>query len=699
MRILTVVAAAGLGALLISTSANANDPSPDVSPAAVPASETKAAPAKAENGDWGIDLANIDRNVKPGDDFFRFVNGRWLDRTEIEADKIEAGGLNSLQDKALEQTKVILEAAAANTTAAPGSEERKIGDWYASYMDEAAIEAAGYAPIKPELDAIEAVSNHEQLLELFARNHSAFGIRAINIGVDFDRNEVGKVRPSIDIGPLLLGAREYYLDARYAPVREAQRAHIGSLLKIAGFSESNARAARVQALEAKIAAITWTAAEQRDNKKKNNVMSVDELASRAPGIDWNKYLAASGAESPDKVILLTPSSVAGMITLIKQEPLEAWQDYMRYVTITGANAYLPKAVRNEVFEFFGKLLSGQPEPQPRWKDALFDIAGRDRPFADAVSKRYVERYVSPDARPKAKAMIDNLVAAFDARLAKLEWMAPETRDGAREKLAKLTIKPLFPDVWNATDTLEVVRGDLLGNARRAAAFNRARDISWISSYPDRRQFLQPVFLVNAYANSAWNEIVFLAAIMQPPAFDPAADDAVNYGAIGAVIGHEISHLFDDKGREVNGDGLLVDWWTEQDAIRFTKVAQKLQDQVGSYEPIPGLKVNGALTLGESIADVAGLVVAYDAYKRSLGGKEPPVLDGYSADQRFFMAYAQTWRWKGRDAAVERQMKLDPHPPSAVRPNTVRNLDAWYAAFDVKPGDKLYLKPEERVRLW
>ena len=660
---------------------------------------TQAESSKPENGDWGIDLTGMDSSVKPGDDFFRYVNGKWLDRTEIPADKLEAGGLTALQDKALEETRAILEEAAADTKAAKGSDKQKMGDWYASFMDEAAIEAAGFAPIKPELDAIAAVTSRQQLIDFFARNHGGFLLKPIIVGVDFDRNQVGKTIVSIETSGLSLGAREFYLDEAYAPVRQAQVAHVARLLAIAGFDDTEARARRVQDLETKIAKISWSATDLRDDKKKNNVMSVAELAKRAPGIDWPRYLADAGVGAPADVNMSTPSSIASMVKLMTTEPIESWQDYQRYMLIAGTSSYLPKAARDEIFEFFGKELRGQQEPGPRWIDALLDAGNQERPLADMMSKAYVERYVSPDARPKAKEMVDNLVAAFDARLARLEWMAPETRAGARDKLSKVSIKLLYPDVWRDTSSLEVKRGDPVGNARRGATYKRNEYLGWLAKYPDRGLFLQPVYLVNAYANTVWNEIVFLAAIVRPPAFDPKADPAVNYGAMGAIIGHEISHLFDDKGRASDGDGLLRDWWTAKDAERFNQVARQLQEQVGSYEPLPGKKVNGALTLGESIADVAGLVVAYDAYQRSLGGQPAPVLDGYTADQRFFMAYAQAWRWKGRDAAVDQLMKTDPHPPSSVRPNTVRNLDVWYPAFDVQPGDRLYLTPEERVRLW
>jgi len=674
---------------------------PSTPPAAPAASvtATEPAPAKPENGAWGIDLSNMDTSVKPGDDFYSYVNGKWNQRTEIPADKQDVGGLNSLQDKALEQTKALLDSAVADTAAAPGSETRKLADWYASYLDLDAIEKAGFTPIKPELDAIAAVGNRDQLVDLFARNHGALGLRPLVIGVDFDRNVKDTARPSIDISGLTLGARDFYLEPAYAPVRQLQLAHIGRLLKVAGFDDAETRAKRVQDLEGKIARITWSSVEQRDDLKKNNVITVEELSRQAPGIDWPKYLATAGVPAPEKVILLTPSSVKAMVGLVNEEPIAAWQDYMRYVTIAGTSSYLPKAARDEMFEFLGKELRDMKEPQPRWIDAILDLGGQGKPLSDPLSKLYVARYVSADARPKAKAMSDNLLAAFDARLAKVEWMAPETRAGGREKLSKVTLKTIYPEVWKNVDGLDVVRGDPVGNARRAAAFKWKHDLGDLKQYPDRRQFLQPVFLVNAYANASWNEIVFLAAIVQPPAFDPAADDAVNYGAMGAIIGHEISHLFDDKGRASDGDGMLRDWWTAEDAQRFTTSAKRLQEQVGAYEPIPGKKVNGELTLGESIADLAGLNVAYDAYKRSLGGKEAPILDGMTGDQRFFMSFAQVWRWKGRDAAVDQQLKNDPHPPSSIRANTVRNIDAWYAAFNVQPGDKLYLKPEDRVKPW
>ncbi len=654
---------------------------------------------KPANGAWGVDLTGMDTSVRPGDDFFRYVNGKWVDRTEIPPDRLEAGGLTALQYQALDETKALLDEAAADASAPAGAETRKIADWYVSMLDEAAIEAAGFAPIKPDLDAIDAVTTTEQLIALFAAHHAGLGVKPIAIGVDFDRTRKDAAIVSVRSGGPLLGSRELYLEPAYAPIREAYQAHIARLLAIAGFDRAEERARNVLAIDTKIAELTWSAAELRDDMKKNNVVSLDELAARAPGFDWPAYVAATGVGTPARVNMTTPSSIAAMVDLIASEPVESWKDYMRYATVVGTSRYLPKAARDEVFDFLGRRLTGAQEPQARWIEALLDLGGQGRPLADALSRLYVARYVPADARPKLKAMVDNILAAFDARLKDVEWMAPQTREEARAKLAKVMIKVIYPEVWRDVGGLEVVRGDPVGNARRAAAWLRADELSWLTSFPDKRLFFQPVYLVNAYANTAWNEIVFLAAIVRPPAFDPAADPAVNYGAMGAIIGHEISHLFDDKGRATDGDGILRDWWTEADAERFTAATKRLEAQVGAYEPLPGKRVNGALTLGESIADLAGLVVAHDAYLRSLEGKPAPVLDGFTGDQRFFLAFAQAWRWKGRDAAVERMMQTDEHPPSAVRPNTVRNVDAWYDAFDVEPGDALYLPPEERVKLW
>ena len=477
------------------------DRSPDGA-AATTAASPQVASSNPVTGAWGVDLTGMDTAVRPGDDFYRYVNGKWLDRTEIPADKAEAGGLSALQDQALDQIHAILVEAAADAKAAPGSDTQKMGDWYAAFMDEAAIEAAGFAPIKPELDAIGAVGSREQLVDLFARSHGTFGLKPILIGVDFDRNQIDKTVVSVETSGLSLGARELYLEPAYAPVLDAQRAHIARLLAIAGFDDTEARAVRMQALEKKIAEISWSATELRDDNRKNNIMTVAELAQRAPGIDWPKYLAVAGVGAPAQVNMSTPSSITGMTRLIAEEPIEAWQDYLRYMLVASTSNYLPKAARDEVFDFLGRQMQGRQEPEPRWIDAVLDAGGQERPLADMMSKAYVARHVPPDARPKAKEMVDNLVAAFDARLANLDWMAPETRAGARDKLSKVTIKLLYPDVWRDASGLVVKRNDPVGNARRGLALTRQEYLGWLEKYPDRGLFMQPVYLVNAYANTA-----------------------------------------------------------------------------------------------------------------------------------------------------------------------------------------------------
>lgn len=661
-------------------------------------SKASASPSGPEFGTWGVDLTAMDTSVKPGDDFYGYVNGAWQKRTEIPADKAEVGPMTSLQDRALDELKVVLEEAASDEAAPPGSDRRKLGDWYASLLDEDKLASLGVAPIQADLERIQKLADRGELADMLALNLGDLGGSPLGVGWEFDRKHVNQSIVKISTSGLSL-PRELYLEPPYEPLRLKYREHIARLLDLAGGDDGTARAGRVLELETAIAKITWPKAELRDPVKMFNPTPVKELARIAPGIDWPRFLERAGVSAPAVVDVTTRSSIAGMAQLVAKAPLPAWRDYLSYHLLKNSESYLPKAFRDEVFSFYGKVLQGQPEPEPRWKTALIDLGWDGRPLSDALSKAFVERYVPADARPQIQAMVKNLLAVFDARLAKLSWMTEETRKGARDKLAKVTIKVVYPDEWLDSEGLEVVRGDAIGNARRGMAFVRQRELSWLESYPDRRIFLKPVFEVNAYANPAWNEVVFLAAILRPPCFDPAAEPVVNYGAMGAVIGHEISHLFDDQGRKTDGDGLLRDWWTEADAKRFVEVTDRLAAQVGSYEPLPGKHVNGRLTLGESIGDLAGVIVAYDAYRLSLGGEELPVKDGFTGDQRFFLAYAQAWRWKARDAALDQRLKADPHPPSFVRPQTVRNVDAWYAAFDVKPGEKLYLPPEERSNPW
>jgi len=658
-----------------------------------------AAQAKPQFGSWGVDLTGMDTRVKPGDDFYRYVNGTWDDKAQIPADKKAVGPMSALQDLALDQVKTLLEENAADANAAKGGDRQKIGDWYATLMHESKLAEDGIKPIQPDLDRIWAIKDRTALVDLLADNLSSLGASPLVTVSEFDRKHVDKTLVAIGAGGLSISMRDVYLKGEYAPLRKLFLEHVARVFKLAGIENADKRAARVLALETEIAKFTPPPEELRDPRKLFNPTPAKKLPKLAPGIDWPRFLERSGVGSAEIVDVKTKKSVTGMAKLIAKAPLADWRDYCAYRLINSVKALLAKPFRDEFFAFYGKVLSGQPEPDPRWRQALANLGWEGGPLTDALGKQFVDRYVPAEARPQAREMVNNLIKAFDARLAKLKWMTPETRAAAREKLSKTTIKLLYPDYWEDTDGLDVVRDDAIGNQRRAMAFLRQKNLSELTTYPDKRKFLKPVYQVNAYANPSWNEIAFLAAIIRPPAFDPAAEPVANYGAMGAFIGHEISHLFDDQGRLSDSDGLLRDWWQPEDAKKFEAVAARLAKQVGSYEVLPGKYVNGKLTLGESIADVAGLAVAYDAYRLSLNGKELPVRDGFTGNQRFFLAYAQEWRWKTRDANLERLMKTDVHPPSYIRPLTVRNIDAWYEAFNVQPGDKLYLAPEDRVNPW
>ncbi len=654
---------------------------------------------KPKFGSWGVDQSGMDTSVKPGDDFYGYVNGTWHKQAEIDSDKKSTGPASELGDLAFEQVKTLLEDAAADTNATKGSDRQKIGDWYASMMNEEKLVADGLAPIQADLDRIKALKDRTALADLLADNLSSVGAVVVRVNSEFDKKNPGKSIPALLSEGMSLPARDLYLKDEYAPIREKFADHVARVFELAGMDDAGKRAERVLELEIRIAEVMLPREEMRDPNKMFNPTPTSKLPEIAPGIDWTRFLERSGFSDSKIVNIKVKSSLAGLTKLITDVPLEHWRDYCTYKLIGGVEEALPKTYRDEFFDFYGKLLGGQPEPDPRWKVVLISMGWNGKPLADAIGREFVERYVPEETRPQTQEMVDNLLTAFDARLAKLKWMTPQTRAEAREKLAKTTIKVVYPDYWEGTDDLDIVRGDAIGNLKRGAAFVYRQNLSELTTYPDKRKFFKPVYQVNAYAHPDWNEIVFLAAIIRPPFFDPKADPAVNYGAMGQVIGHEISHLFDDQGRQYDGDGRLRDWWQPEDAKQFEAVANRMVDQMDSYEPLPGKHVNGKLTLGESLADVAGLTVAYDAYQLSLNGKEAPEIDGFTGEQRFFIGYAQAWRWKARDAWLEQLMKMDVHPPSNLRPQTVRNLDAWYKAFDIQPSDALYLKPEERVQPW
>jgi putative endopeptidase len=654
--------------------------------------------ARSAIGDFGFDVAGMDRSVTPGNDWRGFANGGYLSKLEIPADRSNYGMFTRLTDLSQDRSRAIIEKAAASS-ARKGSNLQKIGDYYAAYLDEAAVEAKGLAPIRADLDAIAGIGNRTDLARAIAVASRAGTDVPVRIGVRPDAKDPGVMAVQVSQGGLGLPDRDYYLDTaspKFAEARAKYQAHVATMLGLAGLSDAAARAQRVFALETAIAKAHWSRVESRQAEKTYNPVPSADLDTRFAGIAWASVLGASGVGAQSRVIVRQPGAIAGIAALVASEPIDSWKDYLTYQTLARWAPMLPKAFVDADFAFNGTVLGGQPQLQPRWKRA---VDATSAVLGEAVGKLYVAEYFPPEAKAKADALVKNILAAMDARLARLEWMDPRTRAAARAKLAAFTPKIGYPSKWRDYSNLEIMPGDLIGNARRATAFEYQRQLDKFGKPVDRTEWGMTPMTVNAYANFGWNEIVFPAAILQAPFFDPAADPAVNYGGIGAVIGHEISHHFDDQGRKFDKQGKLADWWTPEDVKRFTVLTDKVVKQYGEYEPLKGTHVNGALTLGENMADLAGVTIAYDAYHRSLNGRMPAVIDGFSGDQRFFLGFAQVWRQKYRDAALLRQLTTDPHTTGSFRPNVVRNIDGWYAAFGAAPGEALYLSPADRVRVW
>jgi putative endopeptidase len=653
--------------------------------------------AKAELGTFGVDTAGMDKAVKPGDDFYKFVNGAWDKTTPIPADRSSWGGFAVLRDLSDTRTKAIIEEV-SKLQNAPGSAGQKVGDFYASFMDEATIEAKGIAPIRPMLAAVDAIKTPADLARAFgAANRMAISV-PIGMGVELDLKDNTVYSGYLGQGGLGLPDRDYYLEdkASFVEIRAKYVKHIGNMLKLAGIADADAKAQRIYDLEKKIATTHWSQAESRQIDKLYNPVAATELGAKMPGFDWALFLKTVGIGDLKTVIATQPSALQGAAKLVSSEPIETWKDYLTFKIIKDAAPFLSKAFVDEDFAFDGPILSGTPQNKERWKRGVDVI---NETLGEAVGEIYVARYFPPEAKAKADELVKNITKAMDARLQKLEWMSPETKVKARAKLAAFTPKIGYPDKWRDYSALKIEKGDVFGNAIRATEFEYNRQLAKIGKPVDRSEWFMTPQTVNAYANPLMNEIVFPAAILQPPFFDPNADPAVNYGGIGSVIGHEISHHFDDQGRKFDPQGKLSDWWTAEDVKRFETYTAKVVKQYGAYEPLPGSKVNGELTLGENMADLAGVNIAYDAYKLSLGGKPTKVIDGYTGDQRFFLGFGQIWRTKYRDAALQQRLTTDPHTPGNYRAYVVRNLDVWYNAFQSKPGEKFYLPPAERIRIW
>lgn len=663
--------------------------------AQAPTAQAPAAPGKPKLGSFGVDLTAMDTAVAPGDDFYRYVNGKWMDRTEIPADKASWGGFGILRDLSDQRTRAVIEEAAANPgspTSAPG----KIGILYASFMDDAAIEAAGAKPLQPYLAKVAAVRTPADLARAFAYGTKRGIDMPIAVAVQQDLRDNSVYAIYAGQGGLGLPDRDYYTDPKYADVRAKYLTHVATMLRLAGRPDPAGAAQRIYDLEKSIAAVHWTRAEQRQIDKIYNPVAVGDLGTQMPGFDWATMLREQGVASQPRVIVQQPSALKGTAAIVAATPMSTWREYLALREISHAAPRLSKAFVDENFAFYGTTLSGTPQLKDRWKRGVDLVNGA---MGEAVGQVYVQKYFPPESKAKMDALVKNLVVAMDRRLANLEWMAPETKVKARAKLAAFVPKIGYPDKFRDYTALRVVKGDVLGNADRATEFEYNRQLAKIGKPVDRSEWFMTPQTVNAYANPLMNEIVFPAAILQAPFFDPNADPAVNYGAIGAVIGHEISHHFDDQGRKFDPKGNLAEWWTPEDVARFKTYTDKVVAQYAAYEPVPGVKVNGELTLGENIADLAGVTVAYDAYQLSLGGRPAPVIDGFTGDQRFFLGFGQVWQTKAREASIRNQITTDPHTPGAFRGYVVRNLDPWYAAFGAKPGQKFYLAPAERIKVW
>lgn len=653
-----------------------------------------AGAAHSPFGAWGFDLAGRDTSVKPGDDFNEYANGTYLRTTEIPADKSRFGPFDVLYENAQSQLKSIIETSAAN----PANENaRKVGALYASFMDEAKIEQLGATPLAADLAAVKAVTDHAGMARLMGESHSGFGGSLFGIDVFEDLKNPNLNSAYLGQGSLGLPDRDYYLKPDFAAQREAYLAYLTTTLTAIGWADPAKTAADILAFETKVADKQWTTVERRQIDKLYNPAKASDLATVAPGFDWAGFLAGAQVSDVDTLVLMENTAIPAIAQVFADTPIETLKAWQAFNVVDQASPYLSKAFVDARFDFRGKTLRGQPENRPRWNRGVALVDGQ---LGEVLAQEYVRLHFPASSKAQMEALVGNIRDAMTERLKTLDWMSEPTREQALYKMSKFGVKIGYPDKWRSYDGLELKADDLYGNVERSSAFEWAYKRGKIGKPVDPLEWGMTPQTVNAYYNPPRNEIVFPAAILQAPFFDPNADPAVNYGGIGAVIGHEITHGFDDQGRKSDGDGVLRDWWTPEDAARFEARAKVLGDIYDKLEPIPGVHVNGDLTMGENIADLGGLLLALDAYHKSLNGQPAPVIDGLTGDQRVFLGWAQVWREKSREAALKEQLTTDPHSPGPVRAATSpRNIDAWYAAFGVSPDQKEYITPEARARIW
>ena len=646
-----------------------------------------AAPGKPAIGAWGVDLAGGDASVKPGDDYFRYTAGKWFDATVIPADRASTGTFYDLREHTQDQLKALI------TTAKPGS---KVAGFYTSFMDEQRLETIGIAPLKRDLAAVAAIRTKAQFARFMGRTNGRFGASVIDMGVSSDT-----ANPNLNVlylgqGGLGLPEREYYFADQFKKQRDAYRTYIARTMTMVGNPNPAAAADTIMAFETQIAGKSWKVADRCQIEKINNPMSTAQLMAYAPGLDWAQFFAGSMVTPQKRMIVGENTAVRDIAQIYANTPLATLKLWQAFHVADQAAPYLTKAMVDSRFDY-AKTLLGVSVNRPRWKRAV-DLVGGS--LGELVGQTYVSDYFPASSKARMEVLVSNLKVAMAGRIQANDWMGASTKAAALEKLARMDVMVGYPDKWRDYSKLAVLPGDLYGNVQRTGVFNNAYQMSFLGKPVDRKLWGMNPQTVNAYNGGLENKIVFPAGILQAPFFDPNADDAVNYGAIGAVIGHEISHGFDDQGRKIDALGKVRDWWTAEDGKRFEQQAKIFGDQYAKFEAAPGAFINPDLTMGENIADFAGVSVALDAYHASLGGKAAPVIDGLTGDQRFYLAYAQVWRSKAREDAVRNQVATDPHSPGQFRAYApLRNVQAWYDAWNVQPTDKLYIAPEKRAKIW
>ena len=693
MKLLPAIIALSLGVVACSDQA-----APVASSSDTP--ETVLANAKPELGDFGIDLSQQDPNTKPGDDFFRFANGKWLDEFELPADRSNYGSFSVLGDRSDERVNTIIEELSAAEPAAD-TIEQKISDYYLSYMNTEVLDERGIGPLREKLAQLSAIDSRAALIEALGRSQLDATASPFGWYVGADRRDPDRHQLVLSLGGIGLPDRDYYLldTEQYVSVRSEYVAHIERMLGFAGIENAAEKAQAVLALETAFAENLWPRADRRNRDLTFNPMTYTELKAAYPNMDWDAYWAAAGISEIEDLNVSYPTAMAPIIALLDSVAVEDWVSYMSYQHISNLASVLSQEIDNENFHFYSTVLNGVPEQRQRWERGV-ERVGSLNSLGEAVGQIYVQKHFPEAAKQQMQGLVENLRTALANSIASLDWMGEETKNEARLKLESFRPKIAYPDEWRDLSAIEISRDDLFANARSVREFNYADEISRLGKPTNREEWGMTPQTVNAYYNSSFNEIVFPAGILQPPFFDPAADMAVNYGGIGAVIGHEMGHGFDDQGSKSDSLGVQRNWWTDDDRANFEKLTTALAAQYDQFEPVPGYFVDGNFTLGENIGDVGGLSLAYRAYKLSLGGEEAPVIDGLTGDQRFFLSWAQVWQRKYREDALIQRLTSDPHSPSEFRVNgVVRNFDEWYEAFDVQPEDALYLAPEDRVRIW